>query len=1143
MERIDNRIVLSASDLTDYLACQRLTALQLGALEGKTPQPIPDAADADVIRRRGEEHEARYLEQLKLEGRQVVELGRPGPGVAGLTAAEEATVAAMAAGAEIIYQGTFFDGTWRGHPDFLFRVDQPSARWAWSYEVCDTKLARRVKAAAILQTCAYSNHVERIQGTSPEQIHVVGGDFTTRSYRLGDYAAYYRRTKAALEATARAGGDDTYLWPVDHCTICPWAEVCDTHRRGQDHLSLLAGIRRSQASRLTAEGISTVTTLAAGPTGPIRKLQVSVAERLHAQARLQLDQRRTGQVSYELIDPIEDGSGLCLLPPPSPGDIFFDMEGDPFVADDGLEYLFGVTTIDTGQPVFQAFWAHDKTSEKRAFEDFVDFVVDRQRTYPDLNVYHYAPYEPTALKRLMGTHATRESEIDAFLRGAVFVDLYTVVREGVRVSQESYGLKALEPLYMPKREGAITSATSSITAYEQWLLEGDPQILADIEDYNRLDCESTWRLRDWLEDRRLEAAATGTELARPEPTSGDLSEPHAQADAETAALVMDLTTGIPDDPADRNGADSASWLLAQLLDWHRREARPEWWAHFARLAMSREELLDDGEAIGDLHYEGVVAQVRRSLVHRYRFPTDQEHKIARGKTVVDPATGKAAGTVEHIDNAAGTVDLKRAQTSTVPHPMSVIPGPPFNDQVLRAALSRVGKWVTDHSIDSANGPHRAVRNLLLRAHPRVGQPLGATLTQPGETPDAALRRLAHALDATYLPVQGPPGTGKTWSGARTIVDLVEAGQRVGITATSHKAIGNLLDEVCVAAHAAGVALRGLQKADDDDRCTTAAVEATTDNATVEARVVAGTVDIVAGTPWLFAREALVGAFDVLVVDEAGQMSLANLVAIGGAADNIILLGDPQQLAQPSKGTHPSGAGRSALEHILNGHPTIPPDRGLLLDVTYRMHPDIADFISVAFYEGRLRSAPTTSGQSIGAGEWAGGNGLRWIGVEHSGNKVSSPEEVAEVAIGVQSLLGRAWIDEDGRRRRLSLDDILVVAPCNAQVAKLRVALPDGARVGTVDKFQGQQAAVVIFTMAASSADDIPRALEFLFSLNRLNVAISRARALTVLVCSPELLRVRCRTPQQMRLVNALCLLVEHADRQSAFGEPQARPAA
>jgi uncharacterized protein len=306
------------------------------------------------------------------------------------------------------------------------------------------------------------------------------------------------------------------------------------------------------------------------------------------------------------------------------------------------------------------------------------------------------------------------------------------------------------------------------------------------------------------------------------------------------------------------------------------------------------------------------------------------------------------------------------------------------------------------------------------------------------------------------------------------------------------------------------------------------VEVVGDNHLVAARLGEGRADVVAGTPWLFARPELAGAVDVLFVDEAGQMSLANVVAAGASAESIVLLGDPQQLAQPSKGAHPPGAGASALEHLLGDHATIPADRGLFLATTWRLHPALCDFVSEAFYEGRLEPDPACRTQCLDDGTWAGGAGVRWRPVHHAGNRTASAEEVTEVVRGVDALLGRRWTDRDGRRQRLGLDDILVVSPYNAQVARLRTALPPGARVGTVDRFQGQEAAVVIFSLATSSTDDLPRSVEFLYSLNRLNVAVSRARALVVLVCCPDLLRVRCRTPREMRLANALCRLAELA---------------
>jgi uncharacterized protein len=364
-----------------------------------------------------------------------------------------------------------------------------------------------------------------------------------------------------------------------------------------------------------------------------------------------------------------------------------------------------------------------------------------------------------------------------------------------------------------------------------------------------------------------------------------------------------------------------------------------------------------------------------------------------------------------------------------------------------------------------------------------------------------------------------------------IVDLVRSGRRVGITATTHKAITNLVDAACCRGADERVQLSVVQKGDEDRASAVPTVEVVGDNQLVVARLANG-AQVVAGTPWLFARPELASAVDVLFVDEAGQMSLANVVAAGASAESIVLLGDPQQLAQPSKGAHPPGAGVSPLEHVLGDHATIPADRGLFLATTWRLHPALCDFVSEAFYEDRLTPDPACGSQCVDAGRWAGGAGVRWRPAWHTGNRTCSAEEVTEVVTGVEALLGRPWTDRHGDRRLLGLDDILVVSPYNAQVARLSAALPPGARVGTVDRFQGQEAAVVIFSLATSSTEDLPRSVEFLYSLNRLNVAVSRARALVVLVCCPDLLRVRCRTPREMRLANALCRLAELAGSSS-----------
>jgi superfamily I DNA and/or RNA helicase len=295
--------------------------------------------------------------------------------------------------------------------------------------------------------------------------------------------------------------------------------------------------------------------------------------------------------------------------------------------------------------------------------------------------------------------------------------------------------------------------------------------------------------------------------------------------------------------------------------------------------------------------------------------------------------------------------------------------------------------------------------------------------------------------------------------------------------------------------------------------------------------------VVGATGWTWAREELTGSLDVLIVDEAGQMSLANTIAAAPAAVNLVLLGDPQQLDQPLKGSHPPGAERSALAHILDGAATMPPELGLFIEQTRRLHPDVCRFTSEAFYEGKLEPYPGLEHQDLHGVAPLSGTGIRLVPVAHVGNTNDSPEEADAVAEIIGSLLDAdaSWTDADGTRHRIGLDDVLVITPYNAQVGEIERRLPPAARIGTVDKFQGQQAPISIYSMATSSTADAPRGMEFLYSLNRLNVATSRARCLAVLVASPQLVRVRCRTPRQMQLANALARLVEFADPGAASG--------
>ena len=719
----------------------------------------------------------------------------------------------------------------------------------------------------------------------------------------------------------------------------------------------------------------------------------------------------------------------------------------------------------------------------------------------------------------------------------MLVDLYRVVRQTVRIGTESYSLKELESLYRGKRSTEIVDAAGSIVAYEDWLESRDQRLLDEIARYNEDDCLSTAQLRDWLEARRLEAIAQYGEIPRPGPEEVEPSEILRDIDERTGVLVDRLLEGVPEEEEDRSKEQQARYLLAHSLNWHRREGKSEWWEYYRKCSLTDEQLVEDREAIGAIEFRGEVREANRSNVFRYWFDPNQEYKIGVGDQPHDPRTESGAGEVAAVDPIAGWIELSRGVKSESPHPTSLIPASPIPTKEQRDALMRLGQRVADHGL-SGIGPYQAARDLLSLEPPRIdGVIEGAPLVQAGERAKDVALLLAPKLKNTYLAIQGPPGSGKTTIGAELIVDLVKDGKRVGITANSHKVISNLLDKTMGEARRRGQVVHAMQKADERDRCASQDVQCTNSSSTVEAALAADELEVVAGTPWLFARASFPAKLDYLVVDEAGQMALANVLAIAGAAHNLILLGDPNQLRQPSHGIHPGGVDRSVLDHVIQDQPTMPTAYGLFLETTYRLNPNVCGFVSEAFYDGKLKPDDSTTRQNLAVSNGSGGLGLRYLPVDHSGNRTLSPEEVDRVNQTFRALVGLPWTDREGATRPIAVEDVLVVAPYNAQVRRLIETLPDGARVGTVDRFQGQEAPIVVYSMATSSVDDAPRGMDFLFSLNRLNVAASRAQGLVLLVCSPELLKARCRTPKQMRLASALCRLVEVA--YSGHREPLA----
>lgn len=1105
------RVIYSASDLAAAARCEYALLRSFDHKLGRGPRP--DVSDDQLLARTadlGGAHEQRRLDELRTRHDDVAIIGTPAFTVAGLTAAAEATRLAVDAWTPVVYQAAMFDGRFVGFADFLLREDD-------RYRVCDTKLARSAKVPALLQVAAYADALAASGVPVAPEAELLLGNGSTAQYRTEELVAVYRRRRAALQALldAHYGRDAAVRWDDEHVRACFRCPECELQLHATDDLLLVARMRVSQRARLLDAGVTTMAALAEHRS-EVPELPTRTVTALTGQARLQVAQNRTGTAQFEVVNP----QPLMLLPEPDDGDLFFDFEGDPLWTADGtdwgLEYLFGVLEAGSAEK-FRPLWAHDRASERRALTRFLAMVAKRRKRHPNMHIYHYGDYEKSALLRLAGRYGVGEDEVDDLLRNGVLIDLYPLVLKSIRSGSHNYSLKSLEPLYMGKRlrTGDVTTATASIAQYATYCERRDDgradeakAVLDEIADYNLYDCVSTRELRTWLLLQAFEAGI-GPAGALPVADEDEAVDEPDDCDRALCAFAGDGT-------GKRSTAQTAVAMIAAARGFHRREHKPFWWAHFNRLNYPVEEwadtsgvfVADQAAVVADWHTPARARKPQR----RVRL----SGQLARGDlnskvyALYDPpAPHGLAEDSQH--RGAGSADVVSADDENVPTeivivertppgggefdqlPFALTPGPPISTKSLQAAVERTA---TDIAAGLPELPPTAVVDVLLRRDPRTRS--GGTLPRTG---DAATDISAAVLDldSSYLAVHGPPGTGKTHTAAAVIAKLVNEHQwRVGVVAQSHAVVEHLFDGVI----AAGVSAERVAKKRSGGEGAWQVI----DEKEYPGFVAGHAGCVVGGTAWDFANPGriLPGSLDLLVVEEAGQFCLANTIAVAGAAKNLLLLGDPQQLPQVSQGIHPEAVDESALGWLVDGHRTLPAQRGYFLDRSYRMHPQVCARVSALSYENRLRAADHVTAARRLDGVTPG---VHTVLVDHDGNATSSPEEAAAIADAVAALIGSAWTDERGTRP-FAAADALVVAPYNAQVLVVREHLKAAGLaevpVGTVDKFQGRQAAVVFVSMTASSIDDVPRGISFLLNRNRLNVAISRAKYASVIVRSRSL---------------------------------------
>ena len=671
--RLDrDQLTTTPTDLANFLACGRKTSLDLCHAEGLLEKPRWDDPLADALRELGLRHEARYVAGLQREGLRVVDM----------TGQRDSArvLAEMRAGADVIVQAPLAIDGWFGYADVLRRVEEPSTLGAWSYEVHDTKLSRETRGGTIVQLCAYTEMLSVLQGRTPEFFRVVTPTHI-EPYRFDDYAAFYRHVRGRFLSALSAERAGIRAVPatapdvVEHCELCRWWDICDRRRRDVDHLSFVAGLGRAQQKELESQGVRTMAALGALPVPiafkPSRGSRATYV-RLREQARVQVEQRAAGHPVHELL-PLDrlgpespfTNAGLARLPEPSAGDLFLDLEGDPFAREGGREYLFGLGRVGTGPEGeatfdYRAFWAFDDAEEHAAFEAVVDDIVATLAAFPDAHVYHFAPYEPAAFKRLMGRYSSRGAEIDGFLRGERFVDLYWVVRHALRAGVESYSIKDLEQFYGFRRSVPLARAGSQRRIVEVGLETNDlsaitPGVRESVQGYNQDDCRSTLELRRWLEGLRAQAIADGTDIRRPVAKTSEPSEDVSLRQARVTELRGRLLATVPGDPSVRSDEDQARYLLAYALDWHAREDKSSWWEYFRLLELSDEELLEEAAAVSGLEFVADIRTVKRSTLCRYRYP-EQVMELRAGAELWLKDGGQW-GDVEVVDRVERTIDV------------------------------------------------------------------------------------------------------------------------------------------------------------------------------------------------------------------------------------------------------------------------------------------------------------------------------------------------------------------------------------------------------------------------------------------------------------------------------------------------------
>ena len=1136
----------TASRLKNWIACNYTTINEINKKEIKKK----DRSTSEIIRKkRGDEFEKKIYEKLIKQYPNHIKIKNDDNKV-------EKTKEAIKRGYDLIHKPYFEYGGWAGEIDFLIKdKNKKTKNNKWRYEVYDTKLSSIAQTDHITQISLYSEWLATQQDNElPDFMYLILGvkdkkkennflkiDQEVNRYKIKNYQLYFAKNNANYIKFLESDKKNTKPERCSHCSMCEWIDVCDKLWIEKDHLNQIAKIRKDQIIKIENHGVKTLSQFSKlKKTDKIKDLNSRIFEKHLSQAALLIEFKKTKVPQFKIL-PLETERGFNKMPQPSKHDLFFDIEGlDKILNSEeseqdkqALEYLFGIYDHDNKKEPYKYFWAHNQDEEKEKFIELIDFIVGHLKKYPDSHIYHFNHYEKTALTKLMSKHDTHLEQVNDLLRYGKLVDLHAVLNQGMQISEKEYSLKNVEKFYKYKRKGEVKKASDSTDKYLDWIETKEGKLLDDIKLYNREDCESTYFLREWLDEKKPKDSVYAI---KKEP---EVREKNWEKENEEYKKLIE-----------KNCKDEEiKQILKDILGFHKREEVIYWQSIFNRAANKNDEdLIEDSKCIGFMEkineeITGTTTKGKTKKTFTYKF-LKQDFKIKEKDSLINATDGDLntnnVGTVISIDeNKQDENIIEISATKDLPEILSVAKNEFVNSQIIINAIRRFIE-----SVIKGEKKYNATYEFLKKNYPKINNiKMGDTIIKEGDFLKKSFE-VVDALDNSYLYFQGPPGVGKTHTAAHIIIELIKKSKKIGITANSHKVIFNILDKIeeLSLTEKNDFSFKGYHKGSSSDP------EKKYENGKFIKHIsgskkISGKsfdkmdlefesmdADLFSGTAWCFSRPACDEKLDYIFVDEAGQLTTADILAISLSAKNVVIIGDQMQLSSPISAVHPGESGKSLPEFLLKDKDTISSNKGIFIDKSRRLHPKLCQFVSENFYDGRLKNHDFTEKRKIIFSDnkkILPETGIVMVDANHKDVCRQKSEEEGKLVKGFYNkLIGSTFLDENDLKKVMNEEDILVVAPYNVQVNYLKSILPKGARVGTIDKFQGQQAPATIISMTTSDPESLPRNVDFFFSRNRLNVAISRSQCLSIVIMNKKILEIACKKIEHIHLVNTFMKLLE-----------------